>query len=233
MKRVLLLTFLTTILAAQAEVEITAEPHHHQVLANDQVRVFSVDVAPHTDTLMHWHRHDYIYVMLGACQVVNAVQGKAPATITLQDAQVGFTPGPFAHIVQNQDHPFRNVTIELLQDAELHHSTHKWDEDRGLDILHGGTKEILWVKDAIRATEFELQPGAAVPIQSRAHPVLLVALSDLDLFTNDPRTHAPPEPVPAPRHFKSGDCTWLPTGFTRPIVNSATHIAKFVTLEFP
>jgi hypothetical protein len=113
---------------------------------------------------MHWHRHDYIYVMFGQSEVVNAVQAKAPVPINLQDAQVGFTPGPFAHIVRNQDHPFRNVTIELLQDAQLHHSTHKWDEDRGLDILQGGTKQILWVKDAVRATEFELQPGGSAPI---------------------------------------------------------------------
>jgi len=241
MQRCALLLFLTAILAAQSapEVEITAEPHHHLAFANDQVRVFTVDVPPHSETLLHWHRHDYIYVTLGDSEVVNSVQGKDPVTVKLQDGQTGFLPGAFAHVFRNLSaQPFRNVTIELLQDNKLRHAPAHWDpahpeDDRGLDILHGGTKEILWVKDAIRATEFELQPGAAVPIQSRAHPVLLVALSDLDLFTNDPRTHGPPEPVPAPRHFKSGDCTWLPTGFTRPIVNSATHIAKFVTLEFP
>ena len=176
MKRALLLVFLTAILTAQTEVEITAEPHHHQVLANDQVRVFSVDVPPHADTLTHWHRHDYIYVMLGACQVVNAVQGKDPVTIKLQDAQVGFTSGPFAHIVRNQDQPFRNLTIELLQDDQLRHSTHKWDEDRGLDILQGGTKEILFVKDAVRVSEFELQPGGTAP--KPANPYLLVAVSN-------------------------------------------------------
>ena len=229
MKRALLLV--AAILSAQSEVEITAEPHHHQILANDQVRVFRVDVAPHTETLMHWHRHDYIYVMLGACQVVNAVQGKDPVTIKLQDAQVGFTPGPFAHIVRNQDQPFRNLTIELLQDDQLHHSTYKWDEDRGLEILQGGTKEILWVKDNIRVSEFELQPGGIVPEQHRTGPYLLVAVTAMDLTTHAPLKSAMPVPMSA--HFKPGDAQWLPPGLTHTLTNTGHTPAKFVALEFP
>ena len=69
MKRpALSLCLVATLLAAQAlapEVEITAEPHHHLTLENKSVRVFNVEVPPNSDTLMHWHRHDYIYVTLG------------------------------------------------------------------------------------------------------------------------------------------------------------------------
>ena len=228
MKRAIPFLLATALLAAQAEVEITAEPHHRQILANAQVRVFSVDVAPHTDTLMHWHRHDYIYVMFGQSEVVNAVQGKPPVTGSLQDGQVGFAPGPFAHIVRNQDHPFRNVTIELLQDAQLHHSTHKWDEDRGLDILPGGTKQILWVKDAIRATEFELQPRASAPISDA--PYLLVAVSDLHLY----QTAAPNAPMSFSMivDLKPGEVQWFPAHH-RPMLMNMGAPAKFVTLEFP
>jgi hypothetical protein len=232
MKRALLFIFLTAILAAQAtEVEITAEPHHRQVLANDQVRVFAVDVPPHTDTLMHWHRHDYIYVMLGPAEVVNAVEGKDPVTVKLQDAQAGFTPGPFAHIVRNQDHPFRNLTIELLQDAQLHHSTYKWDEDRGLDILPGGTKEILWVKDNIRASEFELQPGGTATMHQYTGPHLLVAVTDFDIQTNAGGTG--PNSRPVPGHFLTGQVKWLDGGYSQTIANTGKTPAKFVTLEFP
>ena len=60
MRRYVFLLLLPALLFAQSapEVEITSEPNHHLVFANDQVRVFHVDVAPHSDTLMHWHRHD-------------------------------------------------------------------------------------------------------------------------------------------------------------------------------
>jgi hypothetical protein len=54
-------------LTAQAppEVEITAEPGHQFALENEYVRVFKVEVAPHSAT-SYRHRHDYIYVTLGA-----------------------------------------------------------------------------------------------------------------------------------------------------------------------
>lgn len=189
MKRCVLFLFLTAFVTAQSaqEVEITAEPHHQLVLANDQVRVFNVDVPPHSETLMHWHRHDYIYVVLGAAEIVNAVHGKDPATLTLSDGDVRFVPANFAHIFRNlSGQPFRNVTIELLQDNKLRHLPAHWDtahpeEDRGLDILNGGTKEVLFVKDGVRVSEFELQPEGVIPLHHHGRPHLVVALTDYEL----------------------------------------------------
>ena len=240
MRHCALFLLLTTFLTAQAapEVEITAEPHHHLTFANAQVRVFNINVAPHAETLTHWHRHDYIYVTLGDSEVVNAVQGKAPVTVKLRDGQTGFLPGAFAHGFRNLSvQPFRNVTVELLQDDKLRHAPAHWDaahpeEDRGLDVLEGGTKEILFIKDRARVSEVALQPNAAVPARSSSHPLLLIAVTDLDIYTSDPRTHGPPARSTTPRHLNSGDSIWLPAGFSRPIVNASPHNAKFVTLEF-
>jgi len=229
MKRLAILLVLTAVLTAQAtpEVEITAEPHHHLLFANDQVRVFNVDVPPYSDTLMHWHRHDYIYVMLGSSQVVNQVKDKPPVTLTLQDGQAGFTPGSFAHVVRNQDQPFRNVTIELLQDETLRHAASSWDETRGLDVLPGGTKEILFVKDGVRVSEFELQPGGVVPEHHHTGPHLVVALTDYELRSEI----AGKGPVVA--SMKAGESKWVPGGFTHTLTNSGHHDAKFVAVEFP
>src|SRR5580700_5621061 len=105
MKRQIFFCLITTLLAAQAtapEVELSAEPHHHLTLENKYVRVYNVEVPPHTDTLMHWHRHDYIYVTLGPTEVVNEVKDKPPATIKLQDGETHFSPAPFAHIAHNR-----------------------------------------------------------------------------------------------------------------------------------
>lgn len=166
MKRQILFCLFTTLLAAQAiapEVELSAEPHHYLTLENKYVRVYNVEVPPHSDTLMHWHRHDYIYVTLGATDVVNEVKGKRPATLHLDDGETHFSPAPFAHIASNRsDQPFRNVTIEIVDDESLRnsaaHGDVKWDEDRALETFPGGTQQILFVKDGIRASEFELQP---------------------------------------------------------------------------
>jgi quercetin dioxygenase-like cupin family protein len=234
MRPILLLATLATLLTAQSapEVEITAEPHHHLALANDQVRVFTVDLPPHTDTLLHRHRHDYLYVTLGDSEVVNAVQGKAPVTIKLQDGQTGFLSGGYAHVARNlSNNPFRNVTIELLQDDKLRHSPAPWDpahpeDDRGLDILPGGTKEILFVKDAVRVSEFELQPGGIVPLHHHAGPHLVVPLTDAEL-----RSDVAGKP-PATITMKRGESKWVPGGFSHTLTNTGHSPAKFVTLEF-
>jgi quercetin dioxygenase-like cupin family protein len=236
MQRLTLFLLAASLLAAQParEVEITSEPHHHLLFTNDEIRVFRVEVAPHSETLMHWHHHDYIYVTLGAAEVVNAVKDKPPVTFKLQDGETNFLAAPFAHIARNlSDQPFRNVTVEILQDARLRQSPAKWDEQRGLDILQGGTREILWVKDGIRASEFELQPGGVVPSQPRSHPMLLVAVSDLDLFFGNPRVHDSQQVLMPQRHLRSGNVTWMPSGFQLPILNASQQKAKFVTLEFP
>jgi hypothetical protein len=226
-----------TLLAAQAaapEVEITAEPHHHLIFENKYVRAFNVEVPPRTDSLMHWHRHDYFAVNLGAAEVINAVKDKPPVTVKLQDGQTTFASAAFAHIARNQTgQPFRNVTIEILDDANLRHSTTKWDEDRALETFPGGTQQILFVKDAIRVSEFELQPGAVIPAHPPSHSLLLVAVTDLDLFPLDSRTRGPDDPSPKSTTLNSGSSVWFPQGLAHPITNKAANPAKFVILEFP
>jgi quercetin dioxygenase-like cupin family protein len=230
MKRLILcLCFIAILLAAQStpEVEITAEPHHHLVFENKSVRVFNVEVDPHADTLMHWHRHDYMYVTLGATEISNIVKDKTPVTVKLADGETRFTPATFAHIARNlSDQPFRNVTIEILQDATLRNSASKWPEDRGLEILPGGSKEILFVKDGILVSEFELEPGGYIPMH-RYGPQLLVAVNDLDL-----RSEAHGRATNT-THFASGDSKWFAGGISHKLTNAGAKSAKFVTFEFP
>jgi quercetin dioxygenase-like cupin family protein len=211
-----------------SDVEITAEPHHHLALENQYVRVFKVDVPPHESTLMHRHRHDYVFVTLGASEVENDVEGKPSATLKLQDGEARFTPGNFAHIARNLGStPFRNVTIEFIQDEKARSFTSsKWDEERGLNVLTGGTQEILFVKDGVRVSEIELQPGGVVPKHNHAAPHLVVAISDLDL-----RSDVEGEPASSAQ-LKSGDIKWMPGGYTHTLTNIGKGQAKFVTLEF-
>jgi quercetin dioxygenase-like cupin family protein len=222
--------FLGILLAAQtaSEVEITAEPHHHAALENAYVRVFKVEVAPHQATLMHRHRHDYVFVSLGASEVENDVAGKPPVTLKLQDGETHFTPGNFAHIAKNlADTPFRNVTIEFLQDEKAHQTPlPKWDEERGLQVLQGGTKDIMFVQDGVRVSELDLQPGGVIPKHHHAGPHLVVAVTDLGL-----RSDVEGKPATL-RVLKAGDIAWIEGGYTHTVTNVGQQPAKFVALEF-
>jgi quercetin dioxygenase-like cupin family protein len=231
-RRLPFLVLLSTLVAAQStapgEVEITSEPAHHLFLENEYVRVFKVEVAPRGQTLMHRHRHDYVFVTLGATEVENDVFGKPPVTLKLQDGEARFSPGNFAHIAKNLSAaPFRNITIELLKDAEAQKTPPpKWDEERGLNVFDGGTQHIMFVKDGARASEIELQPGATLPRHHHSGPHLLVAVTDLEV-RSDVEGQGP-----MPGHFKSGDVKWLPGGYTHTLTNVGKQPAKLVTLEF-
>ena len=230
--------FLSCLLAAAQssapEVEITAEPHHHQVFANKQVRIFCVEIPAHGETLMHWHRHDYVYINLGEAQVSNEVKGKQPVTAKLHDGDAGLISASFAHVAKNlSDTPFRNVDVELLHDDALRRLPKPSEDERALKVLEGGTQQVLWVKDGVRASEFELQPNAAVPSQAKSRAMVLVALNDLDLLLNDPRSHDAHEPGAPQLHMKAGEAKWIAAGFKHPIVNAGKGVARFVTLEMP
>src|SRR5881296_4122850 len=132
---------------------------------------------------------------------------------------------PISHIARNlASTPFRNVTIEFLQDKAA--SQAKWDQERGLNVLTGGTQEILFVKDGVRVSEIELQPGGVLPKHRHTGPHLVVAISDLDL-------HNDVEGKPASSaELKSGDIKWIAGGYTHTLTNAGKQQAKFVTLEF-
>jgi len=228
MKRLLFLLLLIPFLSAQTtrEVEITSEPSHHLALENEYVRVFKVEVAPHTSTLMHRHRHDYIYVVLGDAHISNEVEGKAPVDVRFADDDARFTPGNFAHVARNlSDQPFRNVTIELMQDEKLRQTPSHWAEENGEKTFEGGRRKILFVKDGVRVSEVTLEPGATVPSHHHDGPHLLVAVTDLDIRGVDGTD-------PMTGKFKSGDIKWLPGNYTHTLTNVGKVPARFVTVEF-
>ena len=213
---------------APAQVEITAESGHHLVLENEHVRVFKVEVAPNGATLMHHHGHDYIYVALGISQVENDVAGKPPVQLTLQDGETHFVAGGFAHVAKNlSDRQFRNITIELLEDEKARQSPPpKWDEERGLHVLNGGTRDILFVKDGVRVSELDLQPGGIAPKHHHAGPHLVVAVTDLDLRSDVEGKGA------SSVHLKAGDVAWVKGDFTHTLTNVGKQNAKLITVEF-
>jgi quercetin dioxygenase-like cupin family protein len=229
MKRLLLFFLLIPFLAAQSatEVEITSEPSHHLAIQNEYVRAFKVEVAPQASTLMHQHRHDYVFVTLGDAHISNEVEGKPPADVKLADGDTRFAAGNFAHIAKNlSDQPFRNVTIELMQDEKLRQTPSHWPEDSGEKTFAGGRSKILFVKDGVRVSEVNLEPGAVVPSHHHNGPHLLVALSDLDLRSDVEGVG------PMPGKFKPGDVKWVPGGFTHTLTNVGKSPARLVTVEF-
>jgi len=155
------------------------------------------------------------------------VEGKSPVTVKLQDGETRFLPGDFAHLARNlASSPFRDVIIELLQDEKNRSSPAKWDEDRGLHILHSGTEDILFAKDGARASEVELQTAGVDPQHRPSGPELLVAVSDLVLRSDFSGKGS------ANLEMKSGDVKWFARGLTHSVTNVGRQGARYVVIEF-
>ena len=103
--------------APQGPVPLSDEPHHRLVLQNSFTKVYNVMVPPLDATLLHEHDFPYLYVVLGPADLINAIQGKPELHQVLQDGEVHYTPGHFAHVARTDaGMAFHNITIELLHE---------------------------------------------------------------------------------------------------------------------
>lgn len=213
--------------AAAPIIEITAEPSHHLLFENPYARAFKIDLAPHAAMVVHHHRHDYIFTVLGASKIENDIVGKDPFLRTFQEGETVFVPGPFAHTATNlTDKPFEVVAVELMGNdpAQL---SHKWDEDRALHILNGGTQDILFVKDGVRASDLQLNPGGVLPKHHHDGPHVVIAITDLHL-RSDVEGKGPSQ-----IEMKAGAAAWVQGGATHTLTNVGSQNARLITLEFP
>lgn len=232
--------------AAPAAVEITAEPFHHLVLKNKQVRVFQVEVPPKASTLMHRHRNDYLFVTLGDSVVRNERQGEKPAELRLNHGDVRFTKGGFAHIARNLgEGPFRNVTIEVLKPARGIVSLATCDINEGIEcgfcnISPEGKQKCDWPGAMQALPELEkkeqdygvyqfvvhLQPGSSTGMHTHKVDHLVVAVSDLEL-----KNEVQGKPAELIR-LQAGEVRWVKGGITHSLTNRGKQPAWFVSFEF-
>jgi hypothetical protein len=214
---------------AATEIEVAAEPSHRLAWENQYVRAFKLEVLPNAATLKHRHPHDYVTVTFGAAELSNEVDGKAPATVKLEDGQVRFSEGRGpAHLVRNLiGTPFRNVTIEFLQDDAAHKAAPpRWDEESGVSTAPGGNREIVFVKDGVRVSKIGLQSGGTQPKREHTGPELIVAVTDVDLGKDAK------DKGPAAVQLKAGDMKWMQGGLANMLTNVGQQEAKLVLLEF-
>jgi mannose-6-phosphate isomerase-like protein (cupin superfamily) len=202
-------------------VPLTAEPHHHQALANRYVRVFKVEVAPKTSTLMHHHANDYYWVGIGASHIVNAAEGQKPVPMAVTDGQTMFSPAPLTHVAENDGTtPFRNITIEVLKPKK--DDPAKQAEARGVEAGHGAAVETLYLKDGVLVRDVILNPQAMLPTE-KAPPRLIVAVSDIKLRDHQNMKRALDKPA--------GDIGWVEAGPSM-LVNVGDKPAHFVMFDF-
>jgi hypothetical protein len=226
------------VIAVQNEVvPLNGEPHHQIVLRNDFVHVYSVSVQPLDATLVHRHDLPYLAVSLGATEVENAVVGKPETRLSLQDGQVTYSPGGFAHAVRTDAGiVFRNVTIELAKPQGTARNVCKQIVAGPLACPQQTAKskkpaaepaddDLPYLEtDEVRVDLIKVSSGRDYVEASPTQNAVLVALTNADLDVNLGGEHS--------SFLHEGDVVWLPAGTHRRIADFLGTHSSFLFVSF-
>ena len=152
-------------------VEIEQEPRHHLVFANEFVRGFVVEIAPHERSLCHHHPNDYLLYVASGAEIVSAARDEEPKQLSYSDGECELLEAGLVHVVDNRsDTPFRNVVVELLPRAgELGRGAQPKSNEKDNQIA-GFEASVTSLLDDERAAIFrlEIELGANVEISGPA-----------------------------------------------------------------
>jgi hypothetical protein len=216
------------IAAAMHGVPISAEPDHHQVLSNDYVNAYDVEVPPKSATLMHQHLYDNIFVVLGAADITNSVEGKGPAHLRLIESTVNFGRAPYAQLLTNNGtKPFRNVIIEFVQPQGEVKDFYKSVGDA---LTAAATDESGVKQNAVLETDAVRVLGIGIPINgawvapSDGQARLVVLLDDASSATKRKKDSSP---------SLVGALVWLEENSEgNGIANESARPLRLVVVEF-
>jgi len=223
--------------AVQKEVvPLSDEPHHLSLLQNEFVRVYSVSVPPLDATLIHKHELPFLAVSLGATDVKNAVVGKPETYLNLQDGQVTYTQGGFAHALRTDAGVvFRSVTMELAKPQGTARNVCKQIVQGPLACPQAATGKRAAVEAAdddlpyfetgeLRVDVITVSGGRDYVDATPKQNALLVALTNAALDVNLAGEHT--------SFLHGGDVVWLPAGTHRRIVDFLGTRSSFLLVSF-
>lgn len=217
-------------------VPLADEPHHLIVLRNDYVHVYGVSVQPLDATLIHKHDLPYLAVSLGASDVENNVFGKPAVRLSLQDGQVIYSVGGFAHAVRTDaGMVFRNVTIELARPQSAARNLCKQivagplacaEESAIGKKLAGdaGDDDVPYFEtDEVRVDVIKVSSGHDYVAETPKENAVLVALTNANLDANLGGEHS--------SFLHAGDVVWLPAGMHRKVVDFLGTHSSFLLVS--
>src|SRR5262249_1168617 len=151
---------------------------------------------------------------------INARVGEKPVPLHLNDGEVRYTAGNFAHAATNEsERPFHNMTIELLKPSS---NVKQYPHSEGEPVTTHA--ESVATSDQWTAWLCLLPAGDRGKHRANA-PQLFVAVSTLEYGVNGSHETKPAKRVP-------GDIVWIPAGADYTAVPHGQGPAQFVALEF-
>jgi hypothetical protein len=220
MKRLLLLTcMLRFFLPAFAQVPVSQEPRHHDVLDNGHVRLLDVHIPAGDTSQIHIHETPSVFLILHNVKTGSQVIQEEDQSKSLyrHNGNIwfeGFYTVPRIHRVWNSDtSEFHVMDIELPRknfiviDSPIR--------------TPAGVFEFLFEEKPVRVYQMKLLPGLALDLDRRKADILMIQTSDSasEVLVNEKS------------FMKNGDFFYIPAGQVIHIKNNGSSSAAFAFLE--
>jgi hypothetical protein len=220
MKRILLLIgMFRFFLPAFAQIPVSQEPRHHDVLDNGHVRLLDVHILPGDTSLIHIHQTPSVFLILSNVKTGSQViqEENQSKSLYRHDGNIwfeGFYTVPRIHRVWNSDtSEFHVMDIELPRknfiviDSPIRTPT--------------GIFEFLFEEKPVRVYQMKLPPGLSMVLDQRKADILMIQTSDSHSVVR----------VNEKSFMKKGDFFYIPAGKAIQIKNNGRSSAAFAFLE--
>lgn len=193
---------------APSNLDMASDPHFQRVLANREVRVFRLTLAPNQATGLDVHLHDYLVISLGTNHL-EAAGTLNRFELQMSDAETQVLTARWAHRLVNVSiQPANLLIVEVMRGIAPEHALCGLNARSCTHVRFGKSKEgeytqtMLFETEKIRLLRAELGPGGSLPTHTdnADHLVLPITTALLDTGTDDPAPH------------NAGAALWLPGG---------------------
>jgi quercetin dioxygenase-like cupin family protein len=217
--------------AVSEPLDVKLDHCFHQVLVNDRVRVFSLELAPHQSTELDSHNHDYVFLSLGKSNFQISGNG-ATYPMQLDDGEMQVLKGRWPHQIANLSETFLHLLeLEVLRDVHPDHPLCGLGGKECTDGRFGNsdegryTQNTLFETDTIKLDRIELGPSGVLPEHRHEHCHVLIALDEIEFRDEN---HDGDRDL----HLKSGEALWYADNVVHRLKNLDKENARLVTLEF-
>ena len=191
----------------QSIIPLKLEPHHHLVLHNDYVNVYSVQVEAKDSVLLHKHNLDAIGIMLSDAEITVRAPGKPDSHQKVLAAQLRLQQAGYVHSTAIEgDAAYRNVTVELLLPQQERRnvcasviSGQPLNCPSALPDSAALSEQPQFETNRTKINMIHLKPQQSVTLEASAQSRLVIVLDDSAIVTG---VNSPPKAL------RSGDILW-------------------------
>jgi quercetin dioxygenase-like cupin family protein len=227
-------TLFAVLLGAMSVSAQTASPSSNvplrkEILHNDRLTAYFIELAPGQAAPMHRHDKDVLAVFITGGERKVTVQGSAPVEEKSKPGEVRFRPAGFSHSTENTGKSvFRVIDVEFeapqgKREPVAQKRNHYCNPGSHTACV---TENYLFCTAKFCAEEVTMGPGAKSTQHSHDTEHMLVAITDYSLADDTTGKGV------IQREVKSGGVEYLPAGITHVLMNTGKAEARFIAIIF-